>query len=55
MNDKIKSILANNEEKQDEEVAEDIEAVVEIDTKDVEESRIVTTEEEIQGINIGIF
>lgn len=52
MNDKIKSILANNEEKQDEEVAEDIEAVVEIDTKDVEESRIVTTEEEIQGINI---
>ena len=52
MNDKIKSILANNEEKQDEEVAEEIEAVVEIDTKDVEESRIVTTEEEIQGINI---
>lgn len=52
MNDKIKSILANNEEKQDEEFSEDIESVVEIDTKDVEESRIVTTEEEIQGINI---
>lgn len=52
MNDKIKSILANNEEKQVEEVTEDVEAKEEIDTKDIEESRIVTTEEEIQGINI---
>ena len=52
MNDKIKSILANNEEKQVEEVTEDIEATVEIDTKDIDENRVVTTEEEIQGINI---
>lgn len=52
MNDKIKSILANNEEKQVEEVTEDIEATVEIDAKNIEENRVVTTEEEIQGINI---
>ena len=52
MNDKIKSILANNEEKQVEEVTEDIEATEEIDTKDIDENRVVTTEEEIQGINI---
>ena len=51
MNDKIKSILANNEEKQSEE-AEDVEDTVEIDTKDIEENRVITTEEEIQGINI---
>lgn len=51
MNDKIKSILVNNEEKEKEEVVEDVQ-VVEIDTKNIEESKIVTTEEEIQGINI---
>lgn len=49
MNDKIKSILANNEEKQVEEVTED---TVEIDTKDIDENKVITTEEEIQGINI---
>lgn len=54
MNDKIKSILSNDDEDNSTvQVEEVITEVEEVEVKEIEEnSRIVTTEEEIHGINI---
>lgn len=47
MNDKIKSILENSEDKEDAD-----KELEEVDAKEIEESKIVTTEEEINAVNI---
>lgn len=56
MNDKIKSILSNNEEEQEKEQEEVIEATVDaVEEVVIEEnidSKVVTTEEELEGFNI---
>ncbi len=59
MNDKIKSILSNNEEEQEKEEQEKeevieltVDAVKEIAIEENIDSKVVTTEEEIEGFNI---
>lgn len=49
MNDKIKSILTSNDEK---ETVEELLEIPEVEAKEIDESKIVTTELEIQGVNI---